>query len=403
MSHASLGSSLCQCFCGGGSSDVQNPEFDTLGYGADDELPLKVRQVTGLLSYSTSPDQCLRGNPVHEGTLWYFRTSGPDCQEPTVWLEPVTLLLYVNGFSLVHSSQDLQSVVLSPFSLVRKSRFQHEPAGAISDCKVFRILIFRQCQSFCFGAQGAHAEEERSSWILAISSTIRSLTQSLFPDFSISCEPLDSNAATHRRLMAGYLLHFEHVSTSSVLYCELHPHEDDQAKLVLYENELCQTPMLDIYISERSICCEKNGASCSCFVLEDHEFSARTLAERKLWLRAISNLQVKIQNQAPSPTAEELEEYRRAVKEQVDALGLVLASRSSGALLELNVGLPWQMADPYMDIGYLGFEGNKDFMKPCNGPFHDSKFHEIDLSSSATEHWADDVSELTPRSGILRV
>merc|ERR1712151_577465 len=42
-----------------------------------------------------------------------------------------------------------------------------------------------------------------------------------------------------------------------------------------------------------------------------------TLAERKLWLRAISNVKVKLQNRAPSPTGEELRQYRSAIKEHI--------------------------------------------------------------------------------------
>merc|ERR1712048_135959 len=117
--------------------------------------------------------------------------------------------------------------------------------------------------------------------------------------------------------MAGYLVHHDDVPTASVLYCELHPQSNDQSKMALYENELCQVLVMDIYINERSTCCEKVGISCSCFSVEDHLFSTRTLAERKLWLRAISNVKVKLQNRAPSPTGEELRQYRLAIKEHI--------------------------------------------------------------------------------------
>ncbi|CAE8636543.1 unnamed protein product, partial [Polarella glacialis] len=74
---------------------------------------------------------------------------------------------------------------------------------------------------------------------------MRLVTQSLFPAFRVSCEPLDTNYGTQRRLMAGYLLHFDDVFTVSVLYCELHAHREDRAKLALYENEFCHTPVFD--------------------------------------------------------------------------------------------------------------------------------------------------------------
>lgn len=45
------------------------------------------------------------------------------------------------------------------------------------------------------------------------------------------------------RLMAGYLIHCDGGYVASVLYCELHPHCDDKAKIVMYESETCQTPV----------------------------------------------------------------------------------------------------------------------------------------------------------------
>merc|ERR1712039_727948 len=74
------------------------------------------------------------------------------------------------------------------------------------------------------------------------------------------------------------------------------------------------------FVNERSTCCEKVGINCSCFSVEDHQFSTRTLAERKLWLRAISNLKVKLQNRAPRPTAEDLANYRAAIREHVTSI-----------------------------------------------------------------------------------
>merc|ERR1711998_365991 len=78
--------------------------------------------------------------------------------------------------------------------------------------------------------------------------------------------------------------------------------------------------VMEIYVTERSICCEKVGINCSCFCVEDHQFSTRTLSERKLWLRAISNVKVKLQNHAPAPSYEELKHYRRSIKEHINTI-----------------------------------------------------------------------------------
>mmetsp|Transcript_49256 Transcript_49256/g.86707 ORF Transcript_49256/g.86707 Transcript_49256/m.86707 type:complete len:424 (+) Transcript_49256:88-1359(+) len=331
-----LSTSLCRCICGTRKGDRFDPQkvlgtdFDTLD--EVDEPPFQPPQITGLLSYSVAVDQPLRGVPIREGELWYLSAEEK--------VEPVTFTLYVNGFSFVHDGHEV-SISLSPFSLVRNCKFQSNYSNLnLSDFKIFKVSLFTHGICYYYGVRGAderQAEEERSRWVLDISRAMRLVTQSLFPPFSISCDPLESVATTQRRLMAGYLIHHDDLSVASVLYCELHPQSDDQAKLVLYENELCQTPVMDIYITERSICCEKVGINCSCFCVEDHQFSTRTLSERKLWLRAISNVKVKLQNRAPSPSVEDLKHYRLAIKEHISTIKATLEGQAPmDALLQRN-------------------------------------------------------------------
>lgn len=331
-----LSTSLCRCICGTRKGDRFDPQkvlgtdFDTLD--EVDEPPFQPPQITGLLSYSVAVDQPLRGVPIREGELWYLSAEEK--------VEPVNFTLYVNGFSFVHDGHEV-SISLSPFSLVRNCKFQSNYSNLnLSDFKIFKVSLFTHGICYYYGVRGAderQAEEERSRWVLDISRAMRLVTQSLFPPFSISCDPLESVATTQRRLMAGYLIHHDDLSVASVLYCELHPQSEDQAKLVLYENELCQTPVMDIYISERSICCEKVGINCSCFCIEDHQFSTRTLSERKLWLRAISNVKVKLQNRAPSPTCEDLKHYRLAIKEHISTIKATLEGQAPmDALLQRN-------------------------------------------------------------------
>jgi len=278
-----------------------------------DGPPFQLPQIMGRLSYSIYPDQQLRGQPMREGELWFLSTEDK--------VDPVNFSLYINGFSFWHEDQET-TISLSPFALVRNCKFQstYPSLGSLSDFKIFKVSLFAQGRCYYFGVKGAdehQAEEERSRWVLDISRAMRLVTQSLFPPFAISCEPLESVASTQRRLMAGYLIHCDDGFVASVLYCELHPHCEDKAKMVLYENELCQTPVMDVYITERSICCEKIGINCSCFSIEDHQFSTRSLSERKLWLRAISNLKVKLQNRAPTPDSEEIRNYRVAIRDHL--------------------------------------------------------------------------------------
>lgn len=321
-------SSLCRCICGTRRWDELNPAKGAGGFGlgADfdtleeiDEAPFQPPAITGLLSYSVAVDQPLRGVPIREGELWYLSAEEQ--------VEPVTFTLYVNGFMFLQNGREV-SISLEPFALVRNCKFQSNYSNLnLSDFKIFKVSLFTQGICYYYGVRGVderHAEEERSRWVLDISRAMRLVTQSLFPPFNISCDPVVNVAQTEKRLMAGYLIHHDDSYSASVLYCELHPQNEDQAKLVLYENELCRTQVMEVFLTDRSVCCEKVGINCSCFVVESHQFSSRTLSERKLWLRAISNVKVKLQNRAPPPAHEELTHYRAAIKDHIHSIKATL-------------------------------------------------------------------------------
>ena len=130
-----------------------------------------------------------------------------------------------------------------------------------SEFKIFKISLFAQGACYYFGIRGTterDAEEERSRWVLDISRIMRLVTQSLFPIFQISCDPSHMESSKSR-LMAGYLVHYDDCFTASVLYCELHVNTQDHSRLIFYEDDTCTHPLSEIYITERSICCEKIG------------------------------------------------------------------------------------------------------------------------------------------------
>merc|ERR1712157_105851 len=119
------------------------------------------------------------------------------------------------------------------------------------------------------------------------------------------------------------------------------------ARMVLYEDDACQNIVIDILITESSVCCDVVGINCSCFIVDCHHLASQTPSERKLWLRALSNVKVKIQNRAPDPSAEELEYYRSSIREHIVALEATLEPRIvNDALLtrcprrKLSVGIP---------------------------------------------------------------
>lgn len=326
-----LRSPFCQsCSCE--VEDVNVPPR-TLGQAFDtgDEIRIPPQyskpKVGGFHTYSSAPDQPMLGVPIREGNLWHLSTQDR--------FEPIHFSLYVNGISFSTAEGVEASLSLSPFSLVRNCRFQ---SGACSQLKSFKVSLLDHDPCCYFAVRSIcerEAEEERSEWVLGISHTILLITDSLLPSFSMSCSPRIELPQTYRRLVAGCLIHRDDASSISVLYCELHAHLGNSARFVLYENGYCQHPIMDIIVNESSVCCDIVGINCSCFVIDNHHFASQTPSERKLWLRALSNVKVKIQNKAPDPNDEDIEHYRESVREYIRGLEATLEPRISGdALLQ---------------------------------------------------------------------
>lgn len=320
---------LCRCFYGGSRQPGDPGEdrgFSSIAAGVSALSSLDIPEtpeVTGMLSYSTKQGQPLRGQAIREGELWQL--SAEDS------VQPVQMSLFVNGFFVTSPSKQV-ALTFSPFCLVRNCKFQSSYASneQFSHLKVFKIALYTQNICLYFGVRcedSNDAEEERSQWVTDISTTIRLVTQSLFPPFRISCDPIGEVATTHTRLMAGYLLHSDSASLLSVVYCELHAQQGDFATLIIYQNEGCKEPMQEICLTADSLCIEKVGINCSCFTVDEHDLSSRTLSERKVWIRAISNIRVKLTNNAPPPDDDELVSYREAVKDHLLSIKNTLRSK----------------------------------------------------------------------------
>ncbi|CAE8589001.1 unnamed protein product, partial [Polarella glacialis] len=262
---------LCRCICGTGKKDQfelqrtfgsNGTEFNLeVSDEVDDAAFRPPPLALGRLTFSTL-QQPLRGSPIREGTLWYLSAEDQ--------VDPVDFALYVNGFSFKHEGVEA-AISLSPFVLVRNCKFQSGYTACLADVKIFKISLFAHSACYYFGVRGEDdrwAEEERSRWVLDVSRAVRLVTQSLFPPFRISCDPLQAVVSTSLRLMAGYMVHHDDSASASVLYCELQANQEDLAKLVLYENECCQQVVGEIYLSEGALCSEKIGINCSCFSVE---------------------------------------------------------------------------------------------------------------------------------------
>ena len=87
-----------------------------------------------------------------------------------------------------------------------------------------------------------------------------------------------------------------------------------------YEDESCTRLVASIIIDTLTPVIERTGVDSSCFTMNSYHFAARSVPERTLWLRAISNVKVKLRH-AVMPTSElELRCYRNAVEEEIPKL-----------------------------------------------------------------------------------
>ena len=213
----------------------------------------------------------------------------------------------------------MEKVCLAPFSLVRNCRFSNAAKESCDNFKIFKLHLFAHNITYYFGTEFAGssgnseqvADRDRTTWVLDISHAVRLVTQSLFPHgCQIATLPLAGVPTTTHRLMAGYLLHDESPGVVTCIYAELHAHMNSSVRLYFYEDETCMKFLQQYIITERTNCQDKVGINCSCFTIDSHCFSCRTLQERRFWLRAISNVKVKLQNGAPEPTQNELAVFR---------------------------------------------------------------------------------------------
>jgi len=314
--------------------------------------PASTRQVVrvpydaGFLSYATSLDDPVGGLPVRKGHVRLY-----DWQ--TESLKPWSVLLFANGFYTVsRSSGDIHSFAWSPFTLVQANA----PASASSSCprrtlpakedrsvgeeisertgrRTFTLTILSHKMGFVFsGADDDSDDVESLQWMYEMVRTLRLYTQSLFPPFVIAVEPIEALPWTARRILAGYLLLCQLHGTVSVPYCELRAQKSagDRAQLALYESERCRRLITRIDIDADTPLAQREGADCSCFVVGDLLLCARSAEEAMLWLRALENVQVKLQHSTAAPATEDLVLYRDAVLDRMRHLGFNEATHRLG-------------------------------------------------------------------------
>jgi len=275
-------------------------------------------------TYSTrqegSAELCLQGFPLFSGEV--LRLSLGDS------IHEATMTLYVNGFLMSPRGSELPSSVSqtqmrlwSPFTLVEKC--QVKARSNEGHWAIFKLTIFRkegQDASYYFATAGNDAEWQRDRWVEELTQVVSNLTLSLFPRFELSVDPVPGRVATTTRIMAGYLLLGGIADKASLVFGELHAYAAKEARLVLYQDEWCEHEVLNLVISDMSVVSTRKGAYCTVFGINDQLFSARTEDERELWLRAVSNIKVKLMFDAPDPSPEDLQVFRSAVSERIGTL-----------------------------------------------------------------------------------
>mmetsp|Transcript_81824 Transcript_81824/g.227898 ORF Transcript_81824/g.227898 Transcript_81824/m.227898 type:complete len:488 (+) Transcript_81824:163-1626(+) len=286
------------------------------GSGLTGSLPRGPRERTVPTYHAWTPDPELEGDPLMDGTILRLEL-GDRIQE-------VKITLHRNGLSIasVGKKTTRTTYAWSPFSLIEKCQVKHVPDGAT--WAVFKLTIYRVTEddrTIYFATHGERAEEDRDKWVGAMAFAIGQVTQSLFPPHAINVLPMPSVPMTQTRIMASYLLQFGETDNVRVVYGELHSYVGGEASLTLYKDEWCDHEVVTVVISGTSIMSTRQGVYCTVFGIDELRFCARTREEKALWIRALSNIKVKLIFKAPDPDESEITVFRDAVKERVDSLG----------------------------------------------------------------------------------
>lgn len=270
-----------------------------------------------MLSYEGGPQLPLTGPPLRRGEVLHL------VQEEKMLFETVTLCLFANGIAIEVEGRRAASMPWSPFSLVQACRLHTVEADeALPWLRLFKVSIFGHCATHFFATRGDEADTERARWVADIARGLRVLTLSLFHPFDLCVEPLAAAPCTAGRLLAGYVLEHSEQEECFVklVYLELHAHWNNSAVLAAYEDETCEIQVMRLHIDVHTCVSERVGVDCSCFSVDGHLFSTRTCAEKSLWLRAVSNVKVKLRHGASNPTEEDLRHYRAAVLDSTSVM-----------------------------------------------------------------------------------
>lgn len=345
-------------------------------------------------TFATAEDEPLRGDPLRSGSILQLKLG--------VAIEDITLSLYVNGFSRTPQGQadddeeeektNPSGRTWSPFSLVEKCQvktMQHSSLWA-----VFKLTVFRQegdDRYYYFATTGKDAFKERDQWVEEISNAIRQVTLSLFPPHAITVRPLPGVNSTSTRIMAGYLLRSQATDVVALFYCELHAYAAGEARMSIYKDEWCEREVSILLLTDQTVVSTRKGSYCTVFGVDQHRFCARTRDEKELWLRAVSNIKVKLMFDAPDPTNEELAVFRAAVLERIVKLESTGANSLDGEGQYAQNLMSWDPLLPQVPRPPLPQSPRGDVWHP--EPLEDAETEAGPASNELTQCGSSDTSE----------
>ena len=316
------------------------------------EAKVGIHAVALPTSFEVDSRAPLKEPPLKSGSVWFLQPSEheKDLQE----ISRVLLTIHVNGFRIRYpgkkSIRPVRSLAWSPFAVVQACRFHTKAFDeAMPKVRLFKISDFQHGISSLFAVAHPSREEglqERGRWVATCACAIRMLTLSLFPPFRMLTMP-NHLSWTKTRLLAGHMLLFDRTGVTPV-FCELHVPLEGTTSLLAYQDESCKCLVASLTIDATSVVTERMGVDSSCFTLNGYHFAARSVAEKSFWLRAISNVKVKLRHAMLPTTEEELKTYRIAIQEEILKLRV------------LSLADTFQKDAPYLQ------QRSESFWPPCD-------------------------------------
>jgi len=241
------------------------------------------------------------------------------------------VILFRNAFSVLPT--DLQGErkhthVFTPFTVVSVQNYDQNHKSVVR-LKMYRMHLSELHTLTFFGR---NASSYGSQLVVAVRSILADLTLSLFPWHHISVLPLSGVEATHRRIMAGYLLEVRHEQDSvCVVYGELQSHMFGKAIFALYTNEQCNYLVDTFIVTNNVTLVSYESVDSNFFEMDNRRFCARTSSTQKLWLRALINIKMKLMCDAPDSSEKQLTDFRSSLLEQMELLKITELSSETGS------------------------------------------------------------------------